>query len=147
VDPLRLIHPTTVMRLSSMMTLDFDKNLGAGMKRTSRMVFLRLFICFTLFMTACQASSPTKKAGAHKDYDSENQFSRDYPTLDITSNTAKGQKNGAIFEGSVELKRGQLIKFFADYISIELSENNGGYYIIQMKGNVSMVTGGLIIKS
>ncbi len=108
----------------------------------------RLLVLLILLMTACQAASPAKKARAHTHYDFQDQFRYDYPSIEVTSDTVKQDKNSIIFEGRAELKRGLLVNFFADYISIESSENRRINHIVELKGNVSMVTSAVLtIKS
>jgi hypothetical protein len=130
------------------MTLDFAQNLGPSMKRINWMALFKMFIFLILLMTACQAASPANKSSIHINYGFEHQSRHNYPVLDLTSDTVGGDKNSVIFKGNAKLRRDPLIEFLADYISIEFSEDNRMNYVIEIKGNVSMMTSAaLIIKS
>ena len=104
------------------------------------MALSRLLVLLILLMTACQAASPANKSSTHINYDFEHQSRHNYPVLDLASDTVGGDKNSVIFKGNAKLRRDQLIEFLADYISIEFSEDNRMNYVIEIKGNVSMMT-------
>lgn len=137
-----------VMRFLLSMTFDFTRNLRASMKPINCMALPNLLVFLILLMTACQATSPANKARTQTHYGFEHQRRHNYPVLDLSSDTVKRVKNSVIFEGKPQLERDQLVRFLADYISIEFSEDNVTNYVVEMKGNVSMMTlAALTIKS
>jgi lipopolysaccharide export system protein LptA len=129
------------------MTFDFARN---GMKPINCMALSMLLALLILLMTACHAASPANKSSTHINYGLEHQSRHNYPVVELTSNTVtvERDKNTVIFKGNAELKRDHSIKFLADYISIEFPEDNKINYLIEMKGNVSMMTSAVLtIKS
>jgi len=137
-----------VMRLLLSMTFDFTGNFRTGMQPINCMAVSKVLVFLILLMTACQAASPANKARTQIHYDFEHQSRHNYPVLDLISDTVKRVKNSVIFEGKAQLERDQLVRFLADYISIKFSEDNVIDYVVEMKGNVSMMTlAALIIKS
>jgi hypothetical protein len=130
------------------MTLDFAQNLGTSMKGINCMALSKLLVLLILVMTACQAAPTVNKPRAHMDYGFEHQRGHNKPVLDLSSDTVKRVKNTVIFEGNAELERDGLVKFLADYISIEFSDDNVINYVVEMKRNVLMLTSAaLIIRS
>lgn len=112
------------------------------------MVFSGLLLLLILLMTACQTAPALSKSAPYMDYGFEHRSRPDCPVLHLTADTIKYVKNTIIFEGKPELKRDPAVKFLADHISIEYIDENRRNYVVEMKGNVSMMTSAaLIIKS
>jgi hypothetical protein len=124
----------------------FAGNLRIDMKRTDRIILSSLCICLVFFMTSCQPGSFAKKNKVDTIEDVEGRFERNLPSFEVTSDTAEADKTQVIFKGATELKRYDLITFFADSISIERLGDDRVNYLIKMKGNVTMTFGNFFIK-
>jgi lipopolysaccharide export system protein LptA len=90
---------------------------------------------------ACQITSLPNKSTINANYGSNHQSKHNSPILDAISDyVVTDVENTVIFKGNVELKRVQLIRFLADCIMLEYPHENGPTYVVEMKGNVSMIT-------
>ena len=108
----------------------------------------KLILPLILLVTACQTTSPPNKPTTHTNYGFEHQSKHQSPILDVESDyMTLDVENTLVYKGNAELKRDQLIRFLADCISLECNEK-GITYVVEMKGNVSMITpAALTIKS
>jgi len=109
----------------------------------------RLILPLILLVTACQTTSLPNKSTIHPNYGSNPQSQHNSPILDAISDyVVTDVGNTVIFKGNAELKQAQLVRFLADCISLECPHENAPTYVVEMKGNVSMMTPtNLIIKS
>ena len=75
----------------------------------------------------------------HTNYGFEHQSKHYSPILDVESDYIVADvENTLVYTGNAELNRDQLVRFLADCILLECNEN-GLSYVVEMKGNVSMM--------
>jgi lipopolysaccharide export system protein LptA len=101
----------------------------------------KLILPLVLLVAACQATSLPNKSTIHANYGSNHQSKHNSQILDAISDyVVTDVGNTVIFKGNAELKREQLVRFLADCISVECPHENAPTYVVEMKGNVSMMT-------